>query len=725
MTLITAALVICAAACDMHDPVIPSADRKGVKIPVHLSCEPLDTETGDAAKSQHSASALTTVSNANYYLFHEGNLVRQEYFEDASSFSVTLPSQALSYNLYILANVGEVTIPATTLEPALPEAVHYDYGSRSNYFATIRGNGFPMSGTATGFSSSSSARFSLRRLVHTLYVRMNTDALSTTSMHFTGVQIRQAPRDIYPFAAQSRATIIMDGDSADLSQDDLDRLNAGQTVTLYLLENMRGDLLPGNGNWKDKVPSRLSSSVERGLASYIEMTAEVQTATALYANNIYRAYLGTSPQNFDVERSTYFHLNNNFTNDMVTDEDWRMEADEPEVNARLCFADTRFTWDTAPAAYRYSTGDNEFRPFREVDSFPLMKGFTAVYYIYRSNPGIEYTLTADHASGTEPYVTWQRSRIDEHFEALMFRTTMPVSSSEYYGESGLAGNGGTKDVVFTLRSADGLITDHLTVKVLYKQLGLRFHYDGAAQATATTDNGVLNMYLCNPLKLSVTATVSGTLKGYLSYKPNGTAWGAQSKSPVVRIETGGVHEIFGGAVRVDGFQDDTADGGSVSYGRLGFYQYFKSIWDTVGWDSYTIFNGANGYNKHAHPTEMSLSVALSFKSPNSRRLKPDNGLSLPVRFLNSELRSGSGGAAYGAGTDWGFEWDHFDNEGNTEYQRYRFLRHTSTPDKCIYSYDYTIPVGVTINGTDRWQTASPGIPHSETYGEGYFADLGF
>ena len=722
-SLLTLALV--ASSCTAESLDRRPLENEGVRIPVALSCEPLDTELGGGTRSTHPSSSLTTVSNVNYYLFRNGSFIGQEYFDDAADFAITLPSTTLSYNVYILANVGELTIPSGTAESAMGTAVHFDYGSRSNYFNTIETDGFPMCNIVEGFSASSAAQYSLKRLVHTLYVKMNTDNLSTTSMTFTGLQIKQAPRDIYPFAnGGSKATVIMDGDCANLSQSDNDRLNAGETVTLYLLENMRGELIPGNTSWSTKIPSRISSTVERGRASYIQMTAEVQTATALYENNIYRAYLGTSASNFDVCRNTYFLLNNNFTNDMVVDDEWRLEADEPTVNTELCFADTRFTYETAYDGYKNKTGDNEYRPFQEVSSFFTMKGFTAMYYIYRSNPDIDYTITVDKSSSVEPYVSFQRNRLDDHFEAIKINTQMPVNNSYYFSESGWASNFPTKDVTFTLRSADGLITKTMTVKVLYCKFGIKFHYDNVGKAVATTDDGVLNMYMCNPLNLRVKVNIAGTVNGYVSYKPNGTVFSSQSKSPEVNIRTGGTYYKQGGAERMDTYQNNT-DLGGVVQDRDGFWEYFKNIWNTTGWDSYTKLNGSNGYHKHAHPTKLTLRLTFEYDSPNGRRLKPDNGYVLPVYWVNGEFTKNSDGVGYGAGTDWGFEWDQFDKESSSSYNRYRFVKHNDTPNTSLYSYDYMVPIGVTFNGTNKWRTENTGIPLAVTYGDNFFSDLGF
>ena len=718
-------LMALAAGCTKEHGWLP-VRRELTRKAIELSCEPLDTE-GDApaeTRSSHSASSLTQVSNANYYLFQNGTLVKQEYCPDIASFAVELPSTSAKYNLYLLANVGQVTIPSTTQESAMGTAVHVDYGSKSNYFSTIESNGFPMANVIQNFSAASSSRYKLKRLVHTLYVKMNTDELEKTRMTFTGLQIKQAPRDVYPFADGSKATVTMDGDAANLSSDDIALLNSGETVTLYLLENMRGDLIPGNSSWKTKIPSRISSTSERSRASYIEMTARVETVTATYDNNVYRAYLGSDAANFDVERSTYFLLNNNFTSDMVHDEDWRADSDSPTITGRLCFADTRYTYDTAPADYKNRTDDVQYRPFQEVDYFYTMKGFTAIYFIYQSNPDIDYTISVDKSSSVEPYVSYRTSRIDDHFTALMITTSMPVSTTDSYSAESYPGESGTKNVKFTVTSSDGLLSDTMTVRVLYKQLGVWFHYDGAAQAVATTDNGVLNMYMCNPMKLSVLVRMTGTVNGYVSYKPSGTMWGSQSKSPEVYIRTGGGYNVLTGPVRIDTYQDNTSFGGSYTT-RAGFYQYFKDIWNAVGWDSYTLLNGSNGYNKHAHPTRLQLELTLTFDTPNSYRLRPDNGLKLPVYWVNKEYQTNSSGAGFGAGTDWGFEWDHFDNEASSSYVRYRFLKHVNTPDLSAYNYENTVPVGIKINSTEKWNTDKKGIPLGVSYTNTYFTDLGF
>ena len=94
-------------------------------------------------------------------------------------------------------------------------------------------------------------------------------------------------------------------------------------------------------------------------------------------------------------------------------------------------------------------------------------------------------------------------------------------------------------------------------------------------------------------------------------------------------------------------------------------------------------------------------------------------------WVNKEYQTNSSGAGFGAGTDWGFEWDHFDNEASSSYVRYRFLKHVNTPDLSAYNYENTVPVGIKINSTEKWNTDKKGIPLGVSYTNTYFTDLGF
>ena len=642
-------------------PSLPFSPESAVVIPITLSCEPLPGET----RSMYAESELTRIHDAQYYLFRDGALIRQQYFSDASRFAVTLPSAEDPYQLYILANAGSQPIPSQTPESSLGSAVHID--------ASLSG-GFPMCTSIQDFTATSPSHYLLKRLVQTLQVRMDTDALQKSQLRFTGLRVRQAAADLYPFAQQSKATAVREGDSACL--DDITRLNAGETVTLYLPENMRGNLLPGGSSWKDKIPSNIAASGESALASFIEILAEMDTPTAHYGEIIYRAYLGTGPCNFDVRRSSVFTLDNVFTQEMVTDEGWRVEPDDPFLTGELRFVDTRYLEDNGADT-----------ACQDVEEFYLMKGFSSVFYVYQSNPDIEFTLSA--SSGT---VDWETARVDDHFTAVRFRTQKDFITNQGHYNADLGSTTLTSDVVFSLRSTDGLLTDQLTCKVLYLPFGISFAYQ--------TD-GTLRMKMFNPMHLRIYPHLYGAAQGSVTYKPNGT-WGrSETKDVSVDIENDAPETALGLGIFPDkeGARIDRQryQEGSLNWSD-GFIEYFQEIWNTTGWDSYTALNGSNGYYKHAHPTVLWLAVDLKYSTASPLHLLPDPDAVIPVWYEQElPIRDDTQNIVIGAGTDWGFEWD-----------GYRFDISTYKPQgetgyvngNTMVEGTYQVPVHVNINGRD-------------------------
>ncbi len=720
--LLTLLSILTVVSCHKEEPYNPN---QAVRLPFRAFCIPLNSPFGQESetKSSFADESLERISNLNYYLFRNGDLVGQEYFANCTDMHITLPSATDSYNLYILANTGQQHINPATKEADMGTAVHIDYFSKDNYHAIISAYGFPMSTKIKDFTAESILTFSLRRLVHTLYVKVNTDKLTTTEMEFTGLSIKQAPRDVFPFAEQSKARFAIDGDGENLSDEDLRRLNAGEVVALYLLENMRGTLLPGNTDWKTKIPDRIPSDHEKSLASYIELTARAKTITAEYENNIYRAYLGTGPSDFNVRRNTFFTLTNNFTNDMIVNEGWRVESDTPNITSKLAFVDTRYTKATAP--YPDDTGDSPHRPFKDLEGLYLMDKFSHIFFIYRSDPKIEYDFTLENtnpeSSDYKDYITYKTSKIDEYFTAVAVTGTYPIDySGPYYQENPELDKG--KSVTFRLRSKDGILEDKLICRALTYPLGLKIQYDGVPSGTPVTDEGKLNIYFCNPLKLQLRAEVLGNIYG--SCKS-----GSKEKTYSIVINTGNKYSSssYGQTYGYSGgytpktwepFRIDRYDDKSLIKEIGGFYEYFRMIWDKT-------------YNdKHAHPTKITFNIDLSFSSNSLYRAFPhhfetEDDFKLPVHFVNKELTKSSGGAYYGGGTDIGLIWHQYDYSSATSYTTYKFLRSTSSPGSSYYNEKNELPIEVKINDTQKWTTEGTVIRPQNRYSQSYFKDLGF
>ncbi len=360
----------------------------GVQVPVSLSCELLDTEKDNpGTRSQHDVSSLRKISNAGYYLFRNGAYVGQQYFDNIDDFIINLPSSTDKYNVYILANAGEIKIPESTSESQIGSAVHLDYKSRSNYFSTIQTYGFPMATALKDFTASTGGDIELRRLVHTLYVKVDTDDLVTTQIDFKSLNIRNAARDVFPFASGgSKARYVMDGDAANLDADEMEAINNGEEVTLFLLENMRGELFPGNTDWKRKTPKYMSSDTEQDYCSYIEMECGANTVSTTYENVIYRAYVGRTAADCNVERHVYSHLNNNFVNNAIVDEDWRIVS---EMNPNLSVKSTANCYIVPKGGQYYFTATHKGNSTHEYDR--LQDPYEAII-LWQSHDGSGYLI---------------------------------------------------------------------------------------------------------------------------------------------------------------------------------------------------------------------------------------------------------------------------------------------------------------------------------------------
>lgn len=569
---------LAAASCAKEARFQEKLLTDGDKVPVGLTCEPLDFELEEGTKSHLGNNILTKVSNVNYYLFDkEGNFVSQGYTEDLGEFGIALPDIDAHYQCFFFANVGRFAIPETTKASEMGTAVHYDFQSYDNYSSSVNGYGFPMAAGVADFNKVNAGNVTVKRLVHTLRVKINTAALNASQLTVKNVRVRQAPRDFFPFAEKSKLTEqFTDKTSAEygadwLSAEEVEKINKGEEVRLYILENMRGELIPGNTEWRNKTPQNITDRPEASKATFIEIETSVVTPTANYENVVYRAYLGKSPSNFDVQRSTSFLLTNVFTSDMIPDEDWRIDPGTPVIKASLGFVwpENDTEWSASleadglgknvyvnnpetmvPAlgdthdgphcpvcqaegvsnfvvagetmtckACGYFDSTSAFVNFSNVGSFYLTDGFKQVLYIYRSNKNVSYTLSKVDGSSTVPNVKYVVSRYSDKFDKVTFW----VDSQDFATYSD------TKDEYGFPYLSNGDITgciDDVPRKVypvkfkietpdgLLSQVITCNYFYGPMGCNIYTDesNGAMQLSCGNPLQLYVSTTYGGAFE---------------------------------------------------------------------------------------------------------------------------------------------------------------------------------------------------------------------
>jgi len=289
-----------------------------------------------SSRSSLASSEVDKITDMNIFVYHDGILLKDccRYCTDPSSVLLAFPQGLDGFNIYMLGNVGYVEAPA---EESQMEMLSYVVDS----YESFRTRGFPVAEKFCGYRKGSLAHFKVRRLVGQYDIRMKN---STENARYAVKDVRflNCAMDMYPFGEGTKATVFSDkmrsggnlaGDR--LTESDIEALNAGETVSLYFVENLQGVLLPDNKDRKKKIPSILNE-IEDGLAeccTYMEVTADITTQSAKYTDGKYRFYLGgDETSDFSIKRNTRYCVVLDFTQNMVNEEEWRIDVGEPEVN---------------------------------------------------------------------------------------------------------------------------------------------------------------------------------------------------------------------------------------------------------------------------------------------------------------------------------------------------------------------------------------------------------
>ena len=304
--------------------------------------KPVDVEfcvsCTDSIETKSSISASeTAVTNLNLFVYYDGKLETSSYIESPTSFSMSLV-KGRTYNMYALANMGKVTAPFKE-----EEIKSYQYSISK---VTDIKLAFPMCWSLADKTISGSGpriNINLERMVSRINFSIDSSELEDFTV--TAVRLRQAALKMYPFfdngSEGSRASNLSEvGDGDWASSSDLTKLNAGQKIWFYALENCQGVLLPGNKSAESKIPSEIPYGSE--LCTYLEMTAsysgEYEGVPVSSDNVVYRFYIGNDNcSDFNVRRNNSVDISLTVTRDRIFDESWKVSYgdDLPEVNYSL------------------------------------------------------------------------------------------------------------------------------------------------------------------------------------------------------------------------------------------------------------------------------------------------------------------------------------------------------------------------------------------------------
>ena len=224
-----------------------------------------------------------------------------------------------AYNFYALANISGFSPPVSETEL---NAMKYEMDS----IGTV-GSVLPMSWSMIEclVEGTMCVQMCLERLVAKIVLSIDNDI---DNLEVVGVTLKQAPFVVSPFVSggsRAEGHEVADGDYA--SVEDLATLNAGESISFYMLENMQGTVLMGNEDPMQKVPSSMSEMA--AACSYIEVKCRFTPNSDKEGDVCYRMYLGKdNVANFDVERNRTLSLVLTLTpSGMDIKDSWKITAD--------------------------------------------------------------------------------------------------------------------------------------------------------------------------------------------------------------------------------------------------------------------------------------------------------------------------------------------------------------------------------------------------------------
>lgn len=194
--------------------------------------------------------------------------------------------------------------------------------------------GMPMYAAMDNIRIGNDAKVGLKliRLMSKISLRMDRKRLSEgVQMNVTGVRIGNCPKSskvFQPNTVTGNDQCFSMGFSRDDAQSSIlntiSKDNLSGILTLYMLENMQGDMDEAINKDSDKVFDE--NDHRREVCSYVEMDIDYLSYEQ-YSEKplIYRFYLGDSMSNLDVERNCHYHITICPEDDGLKGDGWRVD----------------------------------------------------------------------------------------------------------------------------------------------------------------------------------------------------------------------------------------------------------------------------------------------------------------------------------------------------------------------------------------------------------------
>lgn len=275
------------------------------------------------------------ISNINILAFNEdGELTNSKYIKDrelqSSERGIVCDLEvfrAQKTDIVVCCNFGYRIQGIITME----ELRKYRYGIQ---YPDEFHRGIPMVGFLKEVQpGEGELTVEMERLMSKISIRIDRRKLSkNTKLNISGITVGNSPKSVAILGnskAENKSDVFKTGYSLDYPEADLlntdNSPGVSEDLTLYVLENMQGDLLKGNKEQKKRLPENINEFSE--VCSYIELKIEYQSDTLISSPNdylIYRFYLGESNENFDVRRNCHYHFTITPEGSGLSETSWRV-----------------------------------------------------------------------------------------------------------------------------------------------------------------------------------------------------------------------------------------------------------------------------------------------------------------------------------------------------------------------------------------------------------------
>ena len=241
------------------------------------------------------------------------------------------------YSVYACANFG-YELNAGSIDEL--KSLRYHLAYPDDYSL-----GMPMSGCMENVTvSDEEISVPLERLMAKISVKVDRSRLDEdVEFLIHSIQVEGCPRSVYPFSRNHIRDPFDFFPSGFLREDyETDILNTGNTdgtsgeVILYMLENMQGDLLPGNTDETGKVLPE--NNPARDFCSYIEVKADYVSSSGYSKPGeylIYRFYPGENPSNFDICRNSSYSICITPVGSGLNGTEWRIDKSGLDISGQI------------------------------------------------------------------------------------------------------------------------------------------------------------------------------------------------------------------------------------------------------------------------------------------------------------------------------------------------------------------------------------------------------